>query len=799
MLLLYLRDFGSNTCSAVSYNGIANHLSFSNVTATNTGIESRMCMNGGTINISPIGYRNLFNTKQMSISLWLNANTAGIFSGNENTSGVNNRGYSLFLYPSVNDLHLSWQNDSNNTVCAPVIYGVIKSGDWNHICIVNNNGNVKVYVNGAKVHEENMSTWTKNWSAADSAQLLKCQSGNYIDAVRFYNHALSEEEVLNLYKNPFVIINNSYNMISDCELPIQSKNITELYIGLPEAYQQVNYIQASGAQQINTGVYFNPQTDSMECMYQATNASHNGMIVANSNTTNHFWFYHYYDSGKIDVYISNSTSQYGINSVAVDTNIHTSTYKNKTFSTDGTSYGTHSQTFTTTETPLYICSWGGGYYYQGRIYSCKLWKSGQLVRNFVPCYRKSDNKPGLYDVVNNIFYTNSGSGDFTIGTNMPACPVGTMPMYFNGTNSYIAIPYTNNFKVDKLLTINIWAYKDNWGEFSSRGERLYSCTEAGGWDLWSTSGIMQTELHTGSYSTCNGPACSSIPSGWHMFTQTYNYLTKSHKFYIDGVLQSSATASSTYIVYNTSNYILIGAEAGPNTSPNGCYFRGMIADFRMIAGELTAKEVANLYYGTGVKMLNNYAINAGFCGLNLLNTNQVIKKHGLSCKATISNACPVRYIKDTLIGGSTANTDNHWNGIRVYSDNGSNLSSSATSKLNGSADSTQGLLRDSYDANNWGKTNMSGSGTTYHLIDLGGIKDVNRIEVHHYGEDSRTYSQHKLEISEDGINWITVHDSTIHGTYTERPISNGVMTFYPVINKIIFKPGGKVLAKNFIK
>jgi hypothetical protein len=454
------------------------------------------------------------------------------------------------------------------------------------------------------------------------------------------------------------------------------------------------------------------------------------------------------------------------------------------------------------------CSWTDStgvppYSYDSvKISSCNFYINGIPVRHFIPCYRKSDNKPGLYDTINNTFYTNAGSGEFIlgpIGTNMPACPVGNRPMYFNGTNSYIAIPYTNNFKVNKLLTINIWAYKDNWGDFGTRVERLYSCTEAGGWDLWSTSGIIQTELHTGSYSTCNGPACSSIPSGWHMFTQTYNYLTKAHKFYIDGVLQSSATASSTYIVYNTSNYIIIGAEAGPSTTPTGGYFKGLIADFRMIAGELTANEVANLYNGTGVKMLNNYAINASLCAPNWSNTKQTIKKHGLSCKYTISNVCPARYIKDTLIGGSTSNDANHWNGMRIYNESGIDLSASATSKLNGTADSTAPLLRNAYNANNWSAGNMEGNGTSYQLIDLGGLAYVHRIEVHHYGEDSRRYLQHKLEISEDGTNWTTVHDSTIHGTYSEKPISSGAMTFYPIMNKIIFRPDGGVLAKNFIK
>lgn len=50
-----------------------------------------------------------------------------------------------------------------------------------------------------------------------------------------------------------------------------------------------------------------------------------------------------------------------------------------------------------------------------RIYSCKIWDSNTLVRNFVPAMRNNDNALGMYDVVNDVFYTNNGSGAFISG------------------------------------------------------------------------------------------------------------------------------------------------------------------------------------------------------------------------------------------------------------------------------------------------------------------------------------------------------------------------------------------------
>ena len=58
-----------------------------------------------------------------------------------------------------------------------------------------------------------------------------------------------------------------------------------------------------------------------------------------------------------------------------------------------------------------LASYGWG----GKIYSLKLSKGGVLVRDFIPCYRKSDNVAGLFDKVNGVFYTNAGTGEFTKG------------------------------------------------------------------------------------------------------------------------------------------------------------------------------------------------------------------------------------------------------------------------------------------------------------------------------------------------------------------------------------------------
>ena len=71
------------------------------------------------------------------------------------------------------------------------------------------------------------------------------------------------------------------------------------------------------------------------------------------------------------------------------------------------------------------CDWSSNtqsmYLFRGRnvslglsIFNCQLYDGNTMVRNFIPCIRKSDNKPGMYDTVSKTFYTNAGTGEFIV-------------------------------------------------------------------------------------------------------------------------------------------------------------------------------------------------------------------------------------------------------------------------------------------------------------------------------------------------------------------------------------------------
>lgn len=56
----------------------------------------------------------------------------------------------------------------------------------------------------------------------------------------------------------------------------------------------------------------------------------------------------------------------------------------------------------------------GGQCFKGAVYGIKVYSGSNLTYNFIPCINPSL-EYGLYDVVNNQFYGNAGTGSFTGG------------------------------------------------------------------------------------------------------------------------------------------------------------------------------------------------------------------------------------------------------------------------------------------------------------------------------------------------------------------------------------------------
>jgi len=151
----------------------------------------------------------------------------------------------------------------------------------------------------------------------------------------------------------------------------------------------------------------------------------------------------------------------------------------------------------------------------------------------------------------------------------------------------------------------------------------------------------------------------------------------------------------------------------------------------------------------------------------MLNDHQIFGSTGMQ----------VRYIRD-YCGGSTTNGAAVWAEIQAF-ENGANVALNKIATINTTVTPENG--GDSYPANTSipnitdGDTSAFDSvytdinGNVYNCtVDLGAPYMLTGIKVWHY-PDGRTHHNTKTQVSADGLNWITVFDSTISGEYPETP------------------------------
>lgn len=237
---------------------------------------------------------------------------------------------------------------------------------------------------------------------------------------------------------------------------------------VPSAYKKVNYIQSTGTQYINTGVV------------PTANVGFDIDLYSEDSGTKAF-FGAYKEGGQEFTLTlwNNGTFILGSQTAAID---YTSgkrqqcSYKPFTFkSFNGTETVFNQPSFSMTQ-PIALFAVnmdGSSYQYSSmRLYSFKIYDGETLIRNYIPCYRKSDNEVGLYDVVNGVFYTNQGSGSFIAGNesyNLPSeyqqveCIESDGTQYIN--TNYVA---TSNTKIQTVLhQVGTQNYKGLFGNANS--------------------------------------------------------------------------------------------------------------------------------------------------------------------------------------------------------------------------------------------------------------------------------------------------------------------------------------------
>ena len=190
-----------------------------------------------------------------------------------------------------------------------------------------------------------------------------------------------------------------------------------VHAALPAAYYEVDYIASSGTQYIDTGI--RPKTTTrviLDFRYTSkpTTGSYNGYT---HGTSGHFQFGA--NATEFVARLSKSTA-WIYTGVPVDTERHVWDLARGNLKLDGTTFNTDT-TFANSSSyrNLYLFARHNAtsvdYPSSIEVYSCKIYDGSTLVRDFVPALRVSDSVAGLYDLVNDTFYTNIGTGKFAAG------------------------------------------------------------------------------------------------------------------------------------------------------------------------------------------------------------------------------------------------------------------------------------------------------------------------------------------------------------------------------------------------
>lgn len=200
-------------------------------------------------------------------------------------------------------------------------------------------------------------------------------------------------------------------------------------VRLPAEYQEVVSLWSDANQYIDTGIIADNETGffvdaqklmnnhndtvvigsrensgSTRCWIDVDHSSYDGRLVIGWNG--------YTPVGKQQAYLSTNRFTASVN------------YKNtrKVFVNGAEHAPASSQlsvTLATQTHSLYLfgANYAGkfGVGFCGRIFACKISKGITIIADYVPCYRKADNKPGMYDLISQSFLTNQGTGEFLVG------------------------------------------------------------------------------------------------------------------------------------------------------------------------------------------------------------------------------------------------------------------------------------------------------------------------------------------------------------------------------------------------
>ena len=194
----------------------------------------------------------------------------------------------------------------------------------------------------------------------------------------------------------------------------------ELKHAIPEEYTELQYIESTGTQYIdtgiaptnNTGFIIDLQYTNSEPVEEIAIGALNPNFLIDRISSLRFSYAYRNGYGVDEVFDVSSET-------IVSRNTFELNWKNSGVFRYGNIISNLNSVVFSNPNPIYIFTGNrDGYTYKnirGRVFNVKISNNSDMVRNFIPAKRNSDNALGMYDTVSGNFFTNSGSGTFTAG------------------------------------------------------------------------------------------------------------------------------------------------------------------------------------------------------------------------------------------------------------------------------------------------------------------------------------------------------------------------------------------------
>lgn len=192
---------------------------------------------------------------------------------------------------------------------------------------------------------------------------------------------------------------------------------------LPSGYTQLEYIESTGKQYIDTGFVLDNNTRvTMDVQLNQPSSGMNYWIfegrVSSSSASKGVFFYGAGNgNNQWNADYNGSSKRYAFSGIGINDRLSVD-YDKNVISINGQSHTFGQEIFESNCTLALLANNTGGTvgnYSPSTLYSCGIYDNGTAARNFVPAKRDSDGAVGLYDTIGQSFYANAGTGEFIAG------------------------------------------------------------------------------------------------------------------------------------------------------------------------------------------------------------------------------------------------------------------------------------------------------------------------------------------------------------------------------------------------